>query len=224
MTGPKNDHDCRRPPENGPVTTEQTPSPAPAVSEFTLHAWVDESIHTPRPNIQGMYVLASVVADPTGCDHARAALAELLPKGRARLHWRDESESLRRKVIATIATCDFVSLVVVGVEMQPSKQERARRKCLRRLLHEMENLGVSQVWLESRTTSLNRQDMWLVDRLRGERAIGTGLRVDMSRPLEESMLWVPDAIAGAVSAARKGGETEHRETLGSMVQEIDLAL
>lgn len=206
------------------MSTEQTPSPAPAASEFTLHAWVDESIHTPGPDTQGMYVLASVVADPTGCDHARAALAELLPKGRGRLHWRDEGEPLRRKITAAIVTCDFASVVVVGVELEPSKQERARRKCLRRLLHEMESIGVSQVWLESRTTSLNRQDMWLVDKLRGERALSKGLRVDMSRPLEEPMLWVPDAIAGAVAAARKGGEAEHREVLGTMVQEIDLAL
>ena len=219
--------DCRWDQDNGPVSApDPTCSPASAAStvDFALHAWVDESIHTPAPDSVGMYVLACVVADPSGCEQPRQALRDLVPKGRARLHWRDEGEPLRRKITAAIVACDFASVVVVGVELDPGNQERPRRKCMKRLLFELDQMGVSQVWLESRTQTLNRQDMFLVERLRGERAIGKGLRVDIGLPSFEPMLWVPDAIAGAVAAARKGGETEHRATLGTMVQEIEIPL
>lgn len=206
------------------MNTVSTSSPGSTGSAFALHAWVDESIHNPGDRTPGMYVLAAVVADPTSCDGPRQALTALLPRGRDRLHWRNEDEPLRRKITATIASCDLASVVVVGVALDPGRQERARRQCMRRLLYEMDQLGVSQVWLEARTSSLNKKDMFLIDQLRGEQAISKGLRVDLGRPLDEPMLWIPDAIAGAVSAARKGGVAEHRQTLGSLVDEIDLTL
>lgn len=187
---------------------------------FVLHAWVDESVHDQA----GLYVLAAAVADPTTCEPTRAALRDLVPEGRDRLHWRDESEPLRAKVAATVASCDMTNLVVVGVEMTPKRQERARRQCLTHLLHVLADLGVTQVLLESRTRSLNDKDRHLVEQLRGQRLLPRTLRVDIELPNREPMLWVPDAVAGAVAAARKQGPREHRDTLGSLVEEIDLPL
>lgn len=219
---------CRRRRENGPVSAAPdsncSPEAAGSGEPARLHAWVDESIHTPGPGATGMYVLASVVADPAGCDHPRAVLRELVPKGRARLHWRDESEPLRRKITAAIAGCDFLSVVVVGIELHAGNQERPRRKCMKRLLYELDRMDVSQVWLESRTDTLNSKDMWLIEKLRGERAIRTGLRVDIGLPSVEPMLWVSDAIAGAVAAAKKGGAAGHRQALGAMIEEIQITL
>ncbi|NPC98243.1 hypothetical protein [Nocardioides sp. zg-DK7169] len=207
-------------------TLDPTSSPVSADPvEFALHAWVDESIHAPGAEHSGMYVLASVVADPEGCDHPRDSLVRLVPRGRGRLHWRDEDTPLREKVTAVIAECDFASVVVVGARWaNPKAQERARRHCMRRLLFELEQLGVSQVWLESRTSSLNKRDLQLVNALRSENAISAALRVDFGLPSVEPMLWVPDAIAGAVAGARKGSRAGHRQVLGSMVQEIEIAL
>lgn len=197
-----------------------TPPPGqPASGEFVLHAWVDESIHTDA----GLYVLAAAVADPSTCEPTRDALRDLVPSPGGRLHWRDEDEPLRRKITATITDCDLMSLVVVGVNMTGS-QERARRRCLEHLLCVLEHQGVSQVWLESRTTSLNSKDMHLVTKLRGQRRLSTRLRVDTLQPSAEPMLWVPDAIAGAVAGHRKGFTSEHRQTLGALVEEIDLPL
>lgn len=200
----------------------------PMASEFALHAWVDESIHDPGSqagkSYVGMYVMAAVIADPTCCEGPRGMLRELVPRGAGRLHWRGESEPQRRKIIAAIAACDMVHAVVVGVEMRAGQQERARRKCMQRLLFQLEAVGVSQVWLESRTESLNRRDMRLVEQLRGERTISRAIRVDVALPSVEPMLWVPDAVAGAVSAARKGVVMEHRDALASMIEEHEIQL
>lgn len=208
--------------------THEQPAAAPPSSpdDGLLSAWVDESIHTPGAEApEGMYVLVAAVADPSACEPVRDSLRALVPRGAGRLHWRDESDQRQEAITAAIVRCDLFCTVVIGAPIDQRRQERARRKCMTRLLHELEQLGVSCVWLESRTATLNRKDLHLVDALRGERAISRGLRVEFGRPLEEPMLWVPDAVAGAVSAARKGTDTRgNRERLGQMVTEyvIDL--
>lgn len=202
---------------------------ASAGADFALHAWVDESMHPPGDHAgvayPGMYVLASVVADPTCCDGPRDQLSELVAKGQQRLHWTHEPEPQRRKIVAAIASCDMAHLVVVGVETTTRvKEERARAKCMSQLLPRLEEIGVSQVWLESRTHSLNQRDMRLIDRLRGQKQISRGIRVDIELPSAEPMLWVPDAVAGAVAAARKGTVAEHRDALRGMLEEHEFSL
>jgi hypothetical protein len=81
--------------------------------------------------------------------------------------------------------------------MDKTKQERARRCCLERLLHELGLLAVSQVWLESRSAKPDRRDLKRVDSGRRRRLIPSELQVDFARPKVEPMLWLPDAVAGA---------------------------
>jgi hypothetical protein len=52
--------------------------------------------------------------------------------------------------------------------------------------------------------SANRRDWRLVDSARGEGLISRELAVDFAQPLQEAMLWLPDAVAGAVTAANLG--------------------
>ncbi len=65
--------------------------------------------------------------------------------------------------------------------------------------------------------------MRMVRGFRGAKTIAADLRVDFARPLEEPMLWVPDAVAGAVAAARKG-TLAYRDLLGSGLEELTLDL
>jgi hypothetical protein len=55
-----------------------------------------------------------------------------------------------------------------------------------------------------------------VEALRGKRSVSAGIRVEFARPKDEPMLWVPDAVAGAVNAAASGGETEAMEGFGEI--------
>jgi hypothetical protein len=187
-----------------------------------LHAWVDESIHSPVSGVsEGMYVLAAAVAPADMCDSTRASLRSLIPRGAARLHWRHESAPLKRKIAATITGLDFTGLVVVGV--RPDGPERARRMCMERLLFELDEMRISTVWLESRTQSLNRKDQTMVAALRSKKVISELLRAEFQLPSQEPMLWLPDAIAGAVGMARKGVDVALRETMGELIElEIEI--
>jgi hypothetical protein len=48
------------------------------------------------------------------------------------------------------------------------------------------------------------RDLRLVKALRGKRSISSSIRVEFARPKDEPMLWIPDAVAGAVNGARSG--------------------
>lgn len=194
------------------------PDPDP----FALHAWVDESMKV-DPEDQGTYILASVVCDPTCCDPVRDLLRSLLQGKEPRLHWRNEDDRRRTKIAAAVGTVDMAAIVVVGVPMAKKKQERARRICMETLMPALEGLGVSRVFMEARTPSLVTRDREQVANLVGKKLITKNLRVLSARPRDEPMLWVPDAVAGAVGAAR-AGESQWLDLMRHTVTELDIEL
>lgn len=123
-----------------------------------------------------------------------------------------------------IAEHDLVHIVVVGSPIDPRRQERARRQCLERLVFELGNMDVSQVWLESRTQSLNDRDRRMFAALHAKRAMPGELHIDFALPTDEPMLWVADAVAGACGQARRGVALDVRAALGTGIDEIDILL
>lgn len=170
-------------------------------------AYVDESMRQRRDG-SGMYVLAAAVVEATSIPHVRDAAAALA-RGSRRFHWRDEEPPDRRKAVDMVAGLDAIHLVVVGVGLDSRRQERGRRLCLTRLLWELDQAGVGQVWLEARTRSLNDHDTAAISALRARKVIIAALRVDFVYPSEEPLAWLPDIVAGAVSAARGDGENRY---------------
>ncbi|ONI68756.1 hypothetical protein BWI15_37935 [Kribbella sp. ALI-6-A] len=51
----------------------------------------------------------------------------------------------RDRIAAVVGKLDIAAIVVVGTPMTRTKQERARRCCLERLLYELDDLGVREV-------------------------------------------------------------------------------
>ncbi|WP_130442643.1 hypothetical protein [Kribbella rubisoli] len=97
-----------------------------------------------------------------------------------------------------------MAIVVVGSPVHRQKQERARRCGLEYLFYELDQLGVGQVWLESRASAQDKRDLSLVDSARDKGLLSRTTTVGFARPLQEPMLWLPDAVAGAVTAANLG--------------------
>jgi len=185
-----------------------------------LHAFVDESMRLTADN-QGTYLLAAVVCDPAGCDPVREMLRSLRYRRQPRLHWHAEEDPRKAKIAESIGALALPATVVIGMPLARTKQERARAKCMEALLPELEAQSVVRVWLESRTPSLVLRDMRLVDALRSQRLITPGIRVDTALPSQEPMLWLPDAVAGAVAADRDG-QPEYLALIGP-VQQIEVS-
>jgi hypothetical protein len=184
-----------------------------------LHAFVDESMRL-TPDDQGTYLLAAVTCEPAECDPVRDMLRSLRYRRQPRLHWHAEEDPRRTKIAESIGALALPATVVTGMPLAKSKQERARAKCMEALLTELEAQGVTQVWLEARTPSLIRRDMRLVDALRSQGRITPSIRVDTALPRDEPMLWLPDAVAGAVRADREG-QPEYLALIGPL-QHIEI--
>ncbi|MGH8879497.1 MAG: hypothetical protein ACRD0P_19470 [Stackebrandtia sp.] len=146
-----------------------------------------------------IYVLAAAVLADDAVDTTRDIVVKLAVSG-PRFHWRHESPRHQRLAVDIVAGLDALHVVVVGMPLDHSRQERARRKCMERLLRELDYVGVTEVLIESRANKPNIKDLQRVNVLRIREAIGPELRVAHGRPLDEPLLWLPDLVAGTVTS------------------------
>lgn len=170
-----------------------------------------------------MYLLGAVVADPARCEGARRELRRILPKGAPKLHWHAMEPREKNRATSVVTSLDAAHLVVVGTPLNHRKQERARAQCLEQLYWRLGELGVSQVFLEQRTRSLNQKDLQLVNVLRIKKAMPEGLRVDIAQPSTEPMLWVPDQVLGALGDAQ-AHQGRWLAQYGGAIEQIKVAL
>ncbi|WP_435299015.1 hypothetical protein [Timonella sp. A28] len=187
-----------------------------SVDSFALHAWVDESMRTKHVS-EPIYMLGACIADPLSCEDIRENLHRLRKKG-PKLHWREMDNAAKKKSINLLNRIDVAHMVVVAAPMDPRRQERARAKCLERLLAELGEVGVSSVFLENRTQSLNDKDMRLIENLRGRKAMPRTLRVYIEVPSKEPMLWVPDQILGALGESEAGNKQWAERLFGNITR------
>lgn len=136
------------------------------------------------------------------------------------LHWYDDrGESRRRKIVEAVAQLGCQHIVVIRSGDRTTRSERRRRMCMKRLLWELEQLGVVRVCLEARERKQNSRDRQLLDQLRAGRELGGQLRMDHIPGPEEPLLWIPDAVAGAVVAARLG-DLQYRAIIDHQIRQI----
>lgn len=191
-------------------------------NNYALHAWVDESMHVDGDD--GLYVLAAVVCEAGSCDPIRDTMRSLLDTGQPKLHWGTESPERREKIISTVAQIDMAAVVVIGTPLTKRKQERARAVCMESLAVHLAKMDVTHVLLEERTPSLNERDMKIVRAMRGSKLIPPQMRIDVQRPSVEPMLWIPDAVAGAVGADRRRRNPRYLDMIRSTLTELEIPL
>jgi DNA-binding GntR family transcriptional regulator len=154
-------------------------------------AYVDESLRVR----DGLYVLAAVIVADNDTEHQCQALRALLHRGQRRLHWRDESPQRRSQIIDVVRQLPHTGAVVIAIGMAPKRQERARRKCIERMLAELTGRGIASVVFERRHEELDARD----------RALVTALKRQRWQPAaDEPLLWLPDIAAGAAALAAIG--------------------
>ncbi|MFV0460699.1 MAG: hypothetical protein ACK5MT_18225 [Actinomycetales bacterium] len=180
-------------------------------AEPTLRAWVDES-GSDRAQDPGTYVLAAAIGCSEDEPVIREQISRLRMPGQVKLHWRDENTKRRSTIAQAIAGYKLEHLVVVRAGRVDDRPERRRRKCLERLLYELEAKAVTDIALESRGPADDRRDIQMLNALRGQRYLSTAIRLTHVVGRLEPMLWIPDAVCGAVTSARTG-DPGHRAAL-----------
>ncbi len=167
-------------------------------------AWGDESGSYARED-PGVYLLGAAIADDAVVDDLRSAMRALrLPSSRPKLHWRAESGARRLEVVETIARLPVEGFVVVRQGSVRDRLERRRRKCLELLLRTVTELGCDALTLESRGAADDRRDRQLLHWLRTSGQLQSGLVMSHAAGPADPVLWIADALCGAVAHERTG--------------------
>ncbi|MFG1942210.1 hypothetical protein [Nonomuraea sp. NPDC048826] len=163
-----------------------------------LTAYVDESMRR-RPDDHNIYAMAAIALHSVAHDDARMTLESLRIGKNPRLHWRDESSARQRVIADAIAALPVAALVTVHIYDSACGTERARRRCLERLLLELEATGVTRVVVESRSSHQDHLDLLLVMAMRKSQAISRAIAVDWRPSCQEPLLWAADAVVSATT-------------------------
>lgn len=184
-----------------------------------LHAWVDESEsrHDLDP---GTYILSAAISPRSRLEEHRTAM-QRLRQAQPKLHWRDESPARQKKITQTITTLGLTHLVVVRANAPQDHPRRRRAKCLEHLLLQLQDLDIATITLESRGHADDKRDLDTLQGLRGGHVLTQPLRLDHAPGRTEPMLWIPDAVCGAITAARTGNPT-YQELLAPQLELIEI--
>lgn len=176
-------------------------APPPAAFDGFL-AFGDES-GSDRLLDPDTYILAAAVIDPEHVDDVRGMARRLKLPGARKAHWRDDSAKQHDAVIAMISQMPIEGVIVVRQGSSDEAPERRRRKCMEPFLTNVEEYGCNRLMLESRGPADDKRDRNLLDAMRAKHQSG-GLRLDHRRGPEEPLLWIPDALCGALTSSRIG--------------------
>lgn len=176
-----------------------------------------------RSDRSGLYAIAASVVEDAMMDNLRDAMTTLV-HNRLPFHWREAGPRQRLAAVELLSRLDAVHYVVVGTRLDNSRQERHRRKCLQRLLWELEQFGVSRVLLDARRRQQNTADLVAVSAWRAQRVLGSQLRVDHVQAATEPLVWMADIVAGAVNSARGDGNEQYLKPLEAMLHEVTITL
>ena len=163
------------------------------------YAFIDESEPLGGGN-GGPYLMVATLPLVDDLDDLRGELLRVKPRTASKLHWYEAVGSLRNEVVDVIARMPLMHWVVVVRPGLGERPERTRRACLELILWELDQLAaVTHVVFESRGAADDKRDMKMVQSLRASHTLTSGMRVDHVRGALEPLLWLPDAVCGAVN-------------------------
>ncbi|GAA1483765.1 hypothetical protein [Brachybacterium fresconis] len=167
-----------------------------------MGAFVDESSAN-RGAATQEYLIGAAILDAEHQDSIREELLPLLLPGQIKLHWTDESERRRRRIVDAIVAVGPMNVIVTHLSERQRKTERFRRKCLEVLYYELAGAEVLEVTLESRSSVQDSKDRAHIVALQNQ-GLDRGVRIQHLRGGDEPLLWIADAVLGSINAAYLG--------------------
>jgi hypothetical protein len=157
------------------------------------------------------YLICAALVEVDACEAARDVMRSLLLPGQVKVHWTAESEARRRRIVETITSLGPMNVVVSHLDEYRKKVERYRRKCLEVVYRELAGMGVTDAALEHRSHSQDAADRAHIVALQAQ-SLDHSLRISHPKGGEEPLLWIADAVLGAINS-RHLGIPEHYDAL-----------
>jgi hypothetical protein len=172
------------------------------------HAFVDESI-------RNGYLMSAAVIATGDLAAGRGKLRELCKPGQRRIHMKDENDSRRREILATLSGLSLqVHLYRASVTGRPIRDSRDR--CLRALIPALLEMQVDRLVIES--CGQDHRDNQVIQPITQQLAAGGRFTWLHLAPSADPLLWAADAAAWAFG---KGGDWRRRVE-GIVAQVTDL--
>ena len=166
-----------------------------------MNVFVDEAIYQPG---DGVYVVAAVLLDDTKKASARRAASRIPPIRGRRFHWHNEDPRERFAMLAVVVQHAVGCLAYVATPARGRAQEAIRQGFLHRLVQDLARHQTIDLVVESRQHHNDQRDSSTLIRARQELSVDLGYT--HLTPADDPLLWMADAIAGAVlGQARKDG-------------------
>ena len=143
--------------------------------------------------------------------------------GQRRRHFRDERPSSRRRFLAEVAQLhelEVVAVVFCCPTSSQRKSEQARVRCIWYLVTELRDREVQTAVFESRQEHNDRKGRREIMGAQRHGAAAADLVYRHGRPKEEPLLWVADAIVGAVGLSIASHDYELAEMLPEPMRQI----
>lgn len=172
---------------------------------MTGHIFVDETKN-------GTYLVAATLIRPTDLTATRRQIKGLLLPGQRSVHFTKENDSRRRKIITTI--CATGASVILYDASGFHDERKARAACLTALLQDAAEQGAQMLVIEQDDSLVPHDRRLLFDTVR-KLGIEGQLRYEHKPPHEESLLWIPDAVAWCWTKKK-----DWRPRVDPIVQEI----
>lgn len=149
------------------------------------HVFVDES------KSKG-FTLAAVSIDERRLHEARLGLRSFLLPGQRRIHFKSESQTRRRAILATLPGLGASAVIVATPQNMPAL--RARDAAMREMGLWAARIQAIRICIERDETveGLDRRALFEV-----QSYTGSGFTYGHSRPYDEPLLWAADAVAWA---------------------------
>jgi hypothetical protein len=161
------------------------------------------------------YVIGAgvLVANDDDLVDIRKQVIELLgsPRRRRPFHWVTEGPVMRAAAIELIGQLPIEAHAIVGAADSQHHLEHTRERCLRELFRAVEGQEIDRLMIESRERSVavvgqNRRDFETLIEARHAQELRPTVRYQWVLK-EEPLVWLADAVAGAVLAAERGDMT-----------------
>jgi hypothetical protein len=148
--------------------------------------------------------MVAVAVECERLDSTRKALRGLLNKNQLRLHFKTESDAVRRKSLDLIATLGVTAIVYDATTTKDGK--KARQACLESMLTDVIGSGHRRLVVEL-DESLRAFDQRILQNQDHKLGLPQGISYVHMRAHQEPLLGLPDAIAWCWS---RGGEWRRR--------------
>jgi hypothetical protein len=161
------------------------------------------------------YVIGAgvLVANDDDLGRVREQVFALLgtPRRRRPFHWVTEGPVMRAAAIDLIGRLPLQAHAIVGAAASQHHLEYTRERCLRELFRSVDGQNIDRLMIESRERSVavvgqNRRDFETLIEARHAKELPPTVRYEWVLK-EEPLVWLADAVAGAVLAAERGDMT-----------------